>query len=222
MVSGNRRAGAFLFLGFAALAAALGTSGCSGSDGGSGGGYCATWTEKLRSCGALGEGRTSCADYHDEAETCETACVRSASCADLVLAFCGTSNENAMYICMAQCIGEDPVDCGDGTKLAGYVRCDGTRNCENGADESGCTETGMKCRNVAEYIPPEKRCDGTKDCSDGSDEYVPDCATPIVCEINGVKNELTQYSACNGLKECDDASDEPADCAQRMCSSATN
>ena len=221
MVSGKRRKGAFFFAGFAALGALLGTSACSSSSDGGSGGYCDTWIGRLRECGAVGSGRVTCVDYKDHAELCETACMQKATCADIVLGFCGGGATTNLTACISTCSGQAVVTCGDGSKLPGYDRCDGNTQCADGADEAGCTSTGLKCRNVDEYVDPAKRCDGTKDCSDGSDE-TPDCPPALNCEVAGVATDLSIYELCNGQPECDDGSDEAKDCAVHMCGLTQN
>ena len=178
--------------------------------------YCETLRAKERSCGILGEGKTACADFYDAAEPCEIDCMERATCADIIGYYCATGT-TALGTCYSSCVGLAPLDCGDGSKIPGWGRCNGVPECEDGSDEVGCdsSTSRYKCRNVDQFIALEKLCDGTKDCSDSSDENA-EC-TERTCKVDGVNTQVPFFTTCDGTSDCDDASDEPADCAVRSC-----
>ena len=210
---GGRWLGFSLLVG---LAAAL-SSACGSSDGG-GSSYCDTLISRQRECGIRGDGQTNCQNYGDSPEPCETRCTAQATCADLVANSCSPSASNALAICYAQCVGEAPVSCADGSTVAGWARCNGFSECGDGSDELDCAtiNSGFKCRSVDQFVDGAKFCDGHKDCLDGSDENA-DCAPGRKCLVNGTLTQLTVSDDCNGTSQCDDASDEPLACAPFAC-----
>ncbi|HEY0467935.1 MAG TPA: hypothetical protein VGC79_27235, partial [Polyangiaceae bacterium] len=182
--------------------------------------YCAVWTARQRECEILGPGRTGCVDYHDAAEPCETECIANASCAQIVDSRCSVTQDGALRICWAKCVGLQPFTCKDGRVLAGAVRCNGQNDCTNSTDtddtdEAGCTDTGYKCRSVNQFVPYEKLCDQHADCLDGTDEH-PGCETALTCSVNGTMTKIPAEAICSGVAQCDDGSDQPDGCAKPL------
>ncbi len=176
-------------------------------------GYCGTWETRMRDCNLLGPGSTSCVEFHDQAEECETRCIVGATCEELSTAFCRTLGAFTVGICLANCIGLPPVTCAGSGEIPGFERCNGRSECPGGEDETGCTTaTGrqFRCRNVDEFVTFDQQCDGRSDCSDGSDEAAV-CTTMLTCG-EGIKINRAEY--CNGFQICPDAADEPATCAK--------
>jgi hypothetical protein len=171
------------------------------------------WAARLRECGSLGAGRyAGCSNYGDAAETCETACIRSASCAAIDEFYCGAGDE--IFECQGLCIGEMPVVCGDGMRFTYDYRCDGVADCASGEDEAGCAQTGtVKCRNADQRIASTAVCDGVPNCSDSSDEPA-GCSAIFTCTDG---TSLPLLYACDGFVDCGDESDEPTDCARATC-----
>jgi hypothetical protein len=184
--------------------------------------YCATLQGRQQECGVLsGPGRTSCLDYDDAPEPCETACVEQASCADIVGHSCGTPADE-LLTCLGRCLGLEPVTCEDGTVLPGGVRCNGVADCgpldeegtsQDTTDEADCESPSYKCRSEAQWVPFEAYCDGREDCADGSDE-TPDCELALTCSDG---TEVPAYAVCDGITQCIGGEDEPDDCAPRVC-----
>jgi hypothetical protein len=202
------------------LAAGAAAPACGSDDGGKGASYCSTLEGRQRQCGVLSStGRTNCVNYDDAAEPCETACLKQASCVDVIGQSCGQSTL-ALSTCFARCVGLEPVTCKDGSELPGYARCDGQPQCLSDADgnpddsdEAGCDSTGYQCRTVDERVPFTAYCDGAPDCSDGSDE-TPDCKVVMTCSDG---TQVLAAMLCDGTVQCTEGEDEPSECATRMC-----
>ncbi|KAI4873047.1 hypothetical protein NFI96_006125 [Prochilodus magdalenae] len=107
--------------------------------------------------------------------------------------------------------------CASGRCIPAGWRCDGTADCTDDSDESGCpgrtcSSTQFSCTNGA-CIPGEYRCDHLPDCSDGADErncHYPECSE-LRC-ANGACYNTSQH--CDQVLNCRDGSDE-ANCTQR-------
>ncbi len=209
---------------FAVLGAAVLVWACSGKkaadddDSGSGGttydpsSYCGILQSRLRECGVLGAGRYHCENFGDDAEQCESSCVRDAECAGLEEFYC--SFMGPVSRCFQECIGLATFTCDDGTVLSVNARCDGFGECLNLEDEADCTAvSGYRCRNVDQRVDFSLYCDGVPDCSDGSDE-TPGCAVELTCD-DGVS--VTGYQICDGIRYCTDGSDEASGCAVSTC-----
>lgn len=182
--------------------------------------FCATWENRTRSCGILGNGRTNCRNLHDAIEPCETRCIAQSTCEELAKYACGNGGNSE--VCMDQCYGLEPFTCADGEVIAGSLRCNASWDCvgSGGDDEQGCDASRLyarKCRTVNEWVEVVRFCDGTPDCSDGSDEPA-ECTLMFQCETStGEVVDVLQYEFCDGLTLCADGSDEPVDCAVRKC-----
>lgn len=193
---------------------------CGSDDGDKGSSYCASLEARQRQCGVISDtGRTNCVNYNDAPEACETACVKQASCVDIIGQSCGQATLS-LSSCFARCIGLEPVQCKDGSELPGYARCDGTPQCiadadgnPDDTDEADCPTIGYQCRTVDERVPFTSYCDGSADCSDGSDETA-DCKVVMTCDDG---SDVLAAMMCDGVPQCADGADEPKECATRMC-----
>jgi hypothetical protein len=156
-------------------AAALFASSCG--DDGQGNEAEAACTEivtHLRECELFSEGATPCSAAEEELPgyfECVRPCVKAASCDDLFAQACDDIT-NDVARCIDGCmLLSQSVDCGDGVRVSGDQRCDGTEDCASGADEEGCSEPmPMFACGGGEMVPENSRCDGVSDCADGQDE----------------------------------------------------
>ncbi|KAJ1520873.1 hypothetical protein ONE63_003958 [Megalurothrips usitatus] len=96
------------------------------------------------------------------------------------------------------------VRCGDGSCVAAVSRCNQLVDCQDGADERGCT--------CADYLRAKfmhrKLCDGVVDCWDYSDESNCDWCEPgrYVCTSSRVCVETSRL--CDGQRDCPYGDDE--------------
>merc|ERR1719508_252508 len=184
------------------------------------------------------DGRPDCVDASDE-KNCQlhTKCpdgffkCDNDNCVDFKLACdgnddCGDGSDEYRGVCPHELRTEMPelIDCDTGFQcdnacLPESVRCNGTSECTNSADEmycSVCTSDTFMCSDGEQCIRQDWLCDKTEDCSDGSDEK--DCGllrilTPsISCDINEYMCKTGQCigsaAVCNGIIDCEDGSDE--------------
>ncbi|KAL5247220.1 hypothetical protein ACHWQZ_G019168 [Mnemiopsis leidyi] len=75
---------------------------------------------------------------------------------------------NRYFVC------DNKVQCLDYTKI-----CDLVYDCEDGSDETYCTNN-FKCNSSRELLPKTKKCDGQIDCFDFSDECNEQCSKEIL------------------------------------------
>jgi hypothetical protein len=90
-----------------------------------------------------------------------------------LLGTCGpTGDKNRQDATLAADCDPYDFDCGDGEQCVGTdVVCDGTEDCNNGADEAdcGCGVGWMTCDN-GDCVHAAFICDGVYNCTDHSDE----------------------------------------------------
>uniref|UniRef100_A0A8C7NIP2 Low density lipoprotein receptor-related protein 8, apolipoprotein e receptor n=1 Tax=Oncorhynchus mykiss TaxID=8022 RepID=A0A8C7NIP2_ONCMY len=119
----------------------------------------------------------------------------------------------------------EKFDCGDSASkcISSSWRCDGERDCENGADEDQCSADtkacpakDFQCRN-RKCVAPVFVCDGDDDCGDGSDEEK--CSTPTCGPHEFRCNDsecIPNLWSCDGDPDCGDRSDESVErCSRR-------
>jgi hypothetical protein len=134
---------------------------------------CLEIASRVRSCELLSEGEVGCSSelatggYFD----CVRPCARAASCEDFRAQACD-DQDNDLARCIDACLAQAySVDCGNGVRMSGDRRCDGTSDCESGVDERGCSEPKpMFACDTAQAVPESSRCDGLADCNNGRDE----------------------------------------------------
>ncbi|XP_070074540.1 basement membrane-specific heparan sulfate proteoglycan core protein isoform X24 [Drosophila takahashii] len=123
---------------------------------------------------------------------------------------------------------ENQYQCGDGSCISGYKRCNGINDCADDADEYNCIYTynedyvdpddnPLNECDILEFecdyslcLPLEKKCDGYADCEDLSDEfecqsYTENC---LLSEFECDGYCLPRDQLCNGIINCQDGSDE--------------
>ncbi|KAA0712965.1 Low-density lipoprotein receptor-related protein 8 [Triplophysa tibetana] len=112
----------------------------------------------------------------------------------------------------------EKFDCGGSTSKCVSMswRCDGERDCENGADEEQCAADAKACHGKEFYcrngmcVAPKFVCDGDNDCGDGSDEEM--CTAASTCgphEFRCNDSEcIPALWSCDGDPDCKDKSDE--------------
>jgi hypothetical protein len=179
-------------LGIAALVALAGACGNDSK--------CADLNAKLQKCGLVPQGsQFSCTEPTSD-EECAASCALNASCSDLKDSACSNITSTTIQACYVECRTESPqFTCKDGTSVPASYRCDGSPDCDDGSDETGCPT--FTCQDGA-TVQADFRCDGMDDCDDGSDET--GCPT-FTCQ-DGAK--IPADDRCSGEPECSDGSDE--------------
>lgn len=159
--------------------------------------------ERLQSCGLLTDGYISDrVDIFYVPTLCYDRCLASATCEQLQATLCDETID-VLVECDEQCAFE----CGGGELVAVERVCDGTLDCGDGSDESGCST--FTCDD-GKGLPQSARCDGLEQCRDGSDEE--GCGS-FEC---GDGTEVAASLVCDGYDHCTDASDEE-DCPMFRC-----
>ncbi|XP_047516497.1 sortilin-related receptor-like isoform X1 [Pieris napi] len=122
---------------------------------------------------------------------------------------------------------KDQFTCSPGVCIPLAWVCDSAVDCEDGADERGCTRAsvppaparcdrdGTPCRDGVGCVALAKVCDGAFDCADESDESfcvrsLPrpgNCSDKFIACDDGTKC-LWPSMLCNGRRDCYDGSDE--------------
>lgn len=130
---------------------------------------CEEISEVLRGCELLSEGEPNCRLFADERYgECASACIRAATCDELRAQACDDV-DNEAALCIDRCQAQWAIfECGDGNGVARELRCDGARDCANGADESDCAAP-FDCGDGAQ-VAADLRCDGDDDCANAADE----------------------------------------------------
>ncbi|XP_076631096.1 terribly reduced optic lobes isoform X1 [Colletes latitarsis] len=124
------------------------------------------------------------------------------------------TDDNTLRPTLNKCRADDTVRCRDGSRdICSVQQCDGTPDCDDGADEEGCPHpgcsTGEFACDVSRCILDSQRCNFIEECQDGSDEH--DCNYPACTptQFKCKNNQCIDSSEhCNGVQDCHDGSDE--------------
>uniref|UniRef100_A0A6Q2YLY2 EGF-like domain-containing protein n=1 Tax=Esox lucius TaxID=8010 RepID=A0A6Q2YLY2_ESOLU len=152
------------------------------------------------------DGEPECPDGSDEADA---TCSKS----ELTQRQLGAARNPTSKACKQTC-PPGKFDCGGTNNKCVSLswRCDGERDCENGADEDGCA-SGEFCSN-RKCLAPVYVCDGDDDCGDGSDELKCSArrAPTSTCGPHEFRCNTSECVpvmwGCDGDPDCPDGSDE--------------
>nr|KAF6496225.1 LDL receptor related protein 2 [Rousettus aegyptiacus] len=137
----------------------------------------------------------------------------------------------AFAACLAPASGQEcdseHFRCEDGHCIDASWRCDGTKDCLDDSDETGCPppscQSGyFQCQSKELCIPNSWVCDDEQDCADGSDEHQHcpgrTCSNHQMTCSSGecIPNEYR----CDHVRDCSDGSDEK-DCRYPACEQLT-
>lgn len=193
---------------------ALGAGGfgasCGGDDAG-GGSLCASFESRLRECGLLSAGKSSCDVTQDrsDAARCALDCLTQIDCATLSLFACSTNvpttaDSASFDDCVTQCAVKFGFHCaapqGGPTAVPPDYVCDGEADCADASDEASCEQ--FDCGN-GEQVPAIWFCDGAPDCSNGTDEG--DGCDHFSCSDG---SQVPASFQCDAFNDCADGSDE--------------
>jgi hypothetical protein len=176
---------------------------------------------RLHECDLVSDGDVHPAVGDFQLARCRAQCVADATCEELDAYYCDKDASARLSDCQAACLAPK---CDGGEKRYTLLqRCDGVKDCEDGADEAECPkpepDAPKYCDDSGERITVFTRCDGKKDCNDGTDER--DCPSPpkmFTCDakLGNIVQQVPESKLCDLERDCLDGSDESPDhgCAE--------
>uniref|UniRef100_A0A9L0IKU4 Low-density lipoprotein receptor-related protein 2 n=1 Tax=Equus asinus TaxID=9793 RepID=A0A9L0IKU4_EQUAS len=126
---------------------------------------------------------------------------------------------------IAECDSEH-FRCENGHCIPASWRCDGTKDCLDDSDETGCPPSScqsgqFKCQSEGVCIPHSWVCDDEHDCEDGSDEQHCRGTTCSSDQITCSSGEcIPNEYRCDHTRDCSDGTDE-RDCHYPTCTQLT-